>query len=325
MTPDLPATPHLSSRATSALALVLVLLGLQLVACGNVATREARTPTTSGGTPVSPAVTGGEAPAVSSGGMVTATGGQANSGGRLGSAGGTQATGSTIGDGGVGCDNHLQITVRDFTEAHPDFESYLGPQTNGVVEELLGSDSKPVYAHAGSTQVTSGPEAFAQWYRDTPGVNERVPVSIQFDEVTPGTFVYDNSAFFPIDGQGLGNGPAGISIPGLPLGLFADHNYLFTTEVHTLFTYKGGELFRFTGDDDLWVFVNGHLGIDLGGPHSPMDAMLDIDAKASPFGLVVGNTYPMDIFHAERHTTGSNFRIETTIDFSCVINVPPLE
>ena len=34
---------------------------------------------------------------------------------------------------------------------------------------------------------------------------------------------------------------------------------------------------------------------------------------AASLGLEVGSTYPMDIFHAERHTDQSNFRIDTTI------------
>ena len=31
------------------------------------------------------------------------------------------------------------------------------------------------------------------------------------------------------------------------------------------------------------------------------------------FGIQLGKTYPMDIFHAERHTSQSNFRINTNI------------
>jgi fibro-slime domain-containing protein len=30
----------------------------------------------------------------------------------------------------------------------------------------------------------------------------------------------------------------------------------------------------------------------------------------------VGQTYPLDLFNAERHAIGSNFRIDTSIGFS---------
>lgn len=235
----------------------------------------------------------------------------------------TGGQGGQVTDDGLDCDTQLLVTVRDFTEAHPDFESGNG-RLDGIVEVDLGMDNTPVYAPPGPTSVTAGAAEFAQWYHDTPGVNVRVPgVGIAFDETTPGVFIFDSDAFFPIDGMGLGNGPSTQIIPGVSLG--DDHNYLFTTEVHTRFTYKGGELFSFRGDDDLWIFINRKLAIDLGGVHGPEEKTLDIDADAAVLGLTVGETYAMDIFHAERHTTGSNFRIETTIDFSCIVNIPPLE
>jgi len=223
----------------------------------------------------------------------------------LGAGNGGGAAGS---QSGLDCEP-LRLVIRDFTQEHPDFESFTGNGLDGIVEEDLGSDQKPVYAHAGGTAHTSGPDAFAQWYHDVDGVNQRVEVDITFQEMSPGVFGYDNGNFFPIDGRGFGNGP----IP--------QHNFLFTTEAHTLFTYGGGEVFTFRGDDDLWIFVNGKLAVDLGGLHPQLEETIDFDASAARLGIEVGGTYPMDIFHAERHTTQSNFRIETTIDLSCVENV----
>lgn len=222
-----------------------------------------------------------------------------------------------------GCANGLEIIVRDFTEAHPDFEAEGLTRHDGVVELQLGPDKKPVYAHAGPTPATTGAGEFAQWYNDVDGINVHLSTQIQFVEQSPGVFVYDDSEFFPIDGQGLGNGPAtGINIPIIGMiGGGPDHNYLFTTEAHTRFTYQGGEKFTFRGDDDMWIFINDRLAIDLGGLHSAEVGSVKLDAQAAMLGLEKGKTYSMDIFHAERHTDDSNYRIETTIDLSCIENV----
>jgi fibro-slime domain-containing protein len=213
------------------------------------------------------------------------------------------------------CNRELRAVVRDFRgfpgpnnePKHPDFEFAVGRLT-GIVAPLLGGDDKPVYAPPGATAVTNGPDAFAQWYRDVTGVNMRFEITIPLtgDPARAGVFVFDSDAFFPIDDQGFKN-------------QYQSHNYDFTTELHFNFPYHGGEVFTFRGDDDVWLFVNGHLAIDLGGVHVADTGSVNLDQQATAFSLEKGRAYRMDIFQAERHLSDSTFHIETTLD--CIDNI----
>src|SRR5262249_33886945 len=109
-----------------------------------------------------------------------------------------------------------------------------------------------------------------------------------------------NGAFFPIDGQLFGNQGR-------------NHNFHFTVEIAVKFRYAGGETFRFTGDDDMWVFINRRLAINLGGMHSAETARVDLDRSSQNLGITKGGTYPLHMFFAERHTSASTFHVETTV------------
>jgi len=209
----------------------------------------------------------------------------------------------------------LTGTIRDFNSwgttfggvaGHADFERVI-VDDRGIVQTHLGADGKPVYNLADSNPSVSSAASFYQWYHDDATVNRTGSVAITLDPVTATTYQFSSGAFFPIDGQLLGQSTIG-------------HNFGFTTEFHTVFTYQAAnaDTFSFTGDDDVFVFINGLLAIDLGGVHGPESASVALNAFAAAGGLLDGHDYSLDIFQAERHTSGSNFTMTTSLQLDSV-------
>ncbi len=179
----------------------------------------------------------------------------------------------------------------------------LGNQDDrGLVASALGGDDKPVYLPVDRSRTTSGKANFDEWYHDVPGVNLSTTyvATLKEDSRQPGVWGYDNRSFFPIDNQLYGN-------EGNP------HNYHFTVEIVTSFRYAGGETFTYSGDDDVWVFINRRLAIDLGGIHEMETESVSLDGSAASLGITRGNTYPMHIFFAERHTVASDFVLQSSL------------
>ena len=84
-------------------------------------------------------------------------------------------------------------------------------------------------------------------------------------------------------------------------------NFYFTTEVRYLFRYTTGQTLAFFGDDDVWVFINGHLALDLGGTHERLAGSVAINGAT--FGLEAGRIYEIAVFHADQHPRESNYQL----------------
>ena len=233
----------------------------------------------------------------------------------------------------------------------------------GILGSTLGTDRKPQWAGpadeplSNASQVLfTGHNEFNQWYRDVSGTNmtyyenltllqsktNKTTYAMNSDTDSPW---YDLCGFFPLDDltkplldqntgqpvtyhydQGQPDDRLCHAYQGLGFGnSWANHNYSFTTELRYWFQYEGNENLQFTGDDDVWVFINGTMAVEMPGTHNRSVAVVALDASKGTaqvtypnnsslntsvdLKLTIGSVYEVVVFQAERWCCGSNYML----------------
>ena len=91
-------------------------------------------------------------------------------------------------------------------------------------------------------------------------------------------------------------------------------NHHFCYELHSSFVYQEGQRFGVRGGDDIWVYIDNKLAVDIGGTHIDAPGYVDLDVfKGSSGKLEAGKKYDLDLFACDRRTTMSNIEIMTNI------------
>lgn len=204
--------------------------------------------------------------------------------------------------------------------------------TPNIVKDTLGSDGLPVPANessenpliATSKNVTGHDpvqptDNFYQWFHAVEGKSAKYERELTFNRVgNENKYTYGGRQIFPLD-----------DIPDAQIT--SGHNFHFTAHMQTPIkvSRSGTETFDFSGDDDVWVFLNGHLVLDIGGVHTAIDGSFTINQDGSvtsrvfegtktyseniyDLGLEKDEIINLDLFYAERNTSEANTLITIT-------------
>ena len=129
-----------------------------------------------------------------------------------------------------------------------------------------------------------------------------------------GTNGGDESGFYPLENLGYEQ-------PGLLTATSKVNNGAknggFTLRGESQFVYnKASKLyFTFTGDDDVYMYINGTLALDLGGAHGRNSKTVNLnDLDATKYGLKEGQVATFTFFYMERCSDASTFGIKTNME-----------
>ena len=102
------------------------------------------------------------------------------------------------------------------------------------------------------------------------------------------------------------------------------NNYYFGMRYDVEFTvgdYTGDLNYTFSGDDDLWVLLDGNVILDLGGIHNAITKTVDVKAAMQKLNLDVNKSHRLTVLYMERGGNVSNCYMRFTLPNATFIDV----
>jgi len=192
----------------------------------------------------------------------------------------------------------------------PDFQFFSCGAESGLVKPTL-VNTRPAFNSVGSPPCITSKKSFYSWFRSAPGKNVPIRGALTMQNIGNNTYQYDNPYFFPLDGKGF-NTDGFQSDQGLD---GHEHNFSFSMHAHwTTAITDNSQYISVTGDDDIWIFVNNRLIVDLGGVHGSETGSYTFSAiNLIGLGISLGQTVPFDVFVVDRHTLASDLKLTTNV------------
>lgn len=156
----------------------------------------------------------------------------------------------------------------------------------------------------------AGTYSFEAGYSDNPKYVDYDRTNGTISQGTGGTATV---GFYPLDK--LGYEQSGLLTKTSAID--ATHNGSFTLRGESQFVYKEASnlYFTFTGDDDVYMYINGTLALDLGGAHGRNSKTVNLnDLDATKYGLKEGQVATFTFFYMERCSDASTFGIKTNME-----------
>lgn len=99
-----------------------------------------------------------------------------------------------------------------------------------------------------------------------------------------------------------------------PVG--ANGNFTLKGEAQFIYRRTDNLYFTFSGDDDVYLFINNKLALDIGGSHWPVEKTVNLNKLSEEYGLEEGQVATFTFFYMERCADASNFSIKTNIELA---------